>query len=334
MMSKEQYGRANGMWSLAETGSGILAPVLGAALYGFIGLTGILLADLGALLIALATLLVVHIPAPKATAAGAASRGSLWKESVYGFHYILKRPSLLGLQLVFLFGNFLSTISYTLMAPMILSRTGNSALTLGTVSSIAAMGGVIGGAVMSAWGGTKKKVHGVLTGWALGGLFGDVLLGLGSSLPVWAASGFIGNTMHPWINGSNQAIWQAKVEPDVQGKVFSTRRLIAWVSMPAATLVAGPLADRVMEPAMSTPDSAVAQVFSPLVGVGPGAGMAVIIILCGLGVIAIGLSGYLIPAIREAEIRLPDHDQPPPDEAGVDATAPLPSGDPGVEISG
>jgi hypothetical protein len=295
-----------------------------------IGLTGVLIIDLSALVVALATLMIVHIPAPKETAEGIASRGNLWQESVYGFFYILKRPSLLGLQLVFLFGNFLATISYTLMAPMILSRTQNNALTLGTVSSIAAVGGVLGGVIMSTWGGTRKKVHGVLAGWALGGLFGDVLLGLGRSLPVWAASGLIGNIMHPWINGSNQAIWQAKVAPDVQGKVFSTRRLIAWISMPLANLVAGPLADKVMEPAMRSPDSRLARVFSPLVGIGPGAGMALIIVLCGLGVIVIGLSGYFIPAIRNAEELLPDHEQP---EAEADGER-LPAGDAGIEIPG
>jgi len=53
------------------------------------------------------------------------------------------------------------------------------------------------------------------------------------------------------INSSNQAIWQAKVAPDLQGRVFATRRLIAWFVTPFATLLAGPLADYVFEPAMN-----------------------------------------------------------------------------------
>ena len=168
------------------------------------------------------------------------------------------------------------------MAPMVLARTGNNELALGTVNSIGAIGGVIGGLVMSAWGGTKRKVHGVLTGWALTGLFGELCSGLGRSVPVWAAAEFPRQVCVPWINGSNQAIWQAKVAPDVQGRVFSIRRLIAWFSMPAATLVAGPLADYVMGPAMQ-PGGALAAVFGPLVGVGPGAGMALDHLLCRVG---------------------------------------------------
>ncbi len=310
MMPKEQYGRANGMMSLAETGSGILAPVMGAALYGFIGLSGVLTIDILTFIFAVSALLLVHIPQPKTTVEGEEARGSLLKESVYGFHYILKRPGLLGLQLVFMAGNFLAGISYTLMAPMILSRTQNNALTLGAVNSIGAIGGLLGGLLMSAWGGARRKVHGVLSGWAIGGLFGSVFMGLGRNLPTWAASEFASTVTGPIVNASNQAIWQSKVAPDVQGRVFSIRRLIAWFSSPLAALVAGPLADRVMEPAMRS-DGVLSPIFGPILGTGPGAGMALIMILCGLGTIAVGLGGYAVRAVREVETILPDHDELP-----------------------
>lgn len=308
MLPKEQYGRANGLMSLAESGSGILAPILAGALLAFIGLGGILAIDIGTFVFAILTLLIVPVPQPKATQVGEESKGSLWKESIYGFHYIWKRPSLLGLQIVFLVGNFLASMTFILAAPLVLSRTGNNELALGTVNSIAAMGGVIGGLVISAWGGTRRKVHGVLSGWSLSGLFMG-LFGLGKSVPMWSATEFISSSISPWINSSNQAIWQAKVAPDVQGRVFSIRRLIAWFSMPAATLAAGPLADYVMEPAMQ-PGGALAPVFGPLVGTGPGSGIALIIFFAGMLTVLVGLGGYAIPAIRGAEEILPDHDEP------------------------
>ena len=310
MLPKEQYGRANGMFSLAESGSGVLAPILAAGLLGFIGLGGILTLDLIMLVFALSALLIAHVPQPEVTAIGLESRGSLWKESIFGFKYILKKPSLLGLQCVFMFGNFFSNISYTLLAPMILARTGNNEVVLGSVNSIGAVGGVIGGLMMSAWGGTKRKVHGVLMGWALGGLFGETLLGLGRGAVVWSIALFLSSFFGPIINSSNQAIWQAKVAPDVQGKVFSIRRLIAWVSFPMATLIAGPLADYVMEPAMRQGGSLV-PIFSSLVGTGPGAGMALIIATTGLFIILIGVGGYAVRVVRDAETLLPDNDTTP-----------------------
>jgi DHA3 family macrolide efflux protein-like MFS transporter len=305
MLSKDQYGRANGMFSLAEAGSGVMAPILAAALLSFIGLSGVLSLDLAMLVFALGALLVAHVPQPQVTEVGTESRGSLWKESIFGFTYILKRPSLLGLQCVFMLGNFFSGISFILLAPMILARTGNNEVVLGTVNSIGAIGGVVGGLVMSAWGGTKRRVHGVLMGWALGGLFGEILLGLGRNAIIWSAAIFLSTLFGPIINSSNQAIWQAKVAPDVQGKVFSIRRLIAWVSTPLASLVAGPLADQVMEPAMRS-GGWLTPIFSPIVGEGPGAGMSLIILVVGFFIVFIGLGGYAFRQIRDADTIMED----------------------------
>ncbi len=308
MLPKEQYGRANGLMSLAESGSGIFAPILAGAMLSIIGLGGILATDVTCLVIAVLALLAVHVPQPKVTAVGQASRGSLWKESVFGLMYILRRPSLLGLQLVFLVGNFADSVAFTLMAAMILARTANNELALGWVNSIGAVGGVIGGVLMSAWGGTRKKVHGVLAGWILAGLLGTVLMGLGQDVVIWALAVFLGNLIIPWINGSNQAIWQAKVAPDVQGRVFSTRRLIAWFSNPLAMLIAGPLADKILEPAMRA-DGALVPTFAWLVGSGPGAGMSLVFIFAGLIATLVGVVGYLVPVVRDAEELMPDHDE-------------------------
>jgi hypothetical protein len=278
-------------------------------------LGGILTIDIITFLVAIGALLVVAIPQPKATEEGLESRGSIWKESIYGFRYIFKRPSLLGLQTIFMVGNFFATMAYTLLAPMILARTDSNSLIFGSVQTAGAVGGVVGGLALSAWGGPKKKVHGVLNGWILGGLFGLALIGIGRGLPMWALGAFCGSFTIPLINSSNQAIWQAKVAPDLQGRVFATRRLIAWLVNPIATLMVGPLADFVFEPAMSAPSFLSAN-FSWLVGFGAGAGMSLIIFVCGLAMSAVGASGYGVRVIRDAESILPDHEVVV--ESGVD----------------
>ncbi len=306
MVPKEQYARANGINSLGESATGIIAPLLAGAVLVSFGLTFILIVDIVTFVIAVGALLFVHIPSPPRTESGAEGQGSLWRESVYGFRYIFRRPSLLGLQLVFMVGNFLAGVGLTLMAPMILARTGNNELIFGTVQSVGAVGGVLGGVLMSIWGGPKRLVHGVLIGWALSSLFGQTLLGLGRGPIIWAAAAFFLSFFVPLVNGSNQAIWQAKVAPDVQGRVFSVRRLIAWFTMPLSRLVAGPLADDVFEPAMSA-GGALVDAFAPLVGTGPGAGMALILVFSGLIAAVVCLCGYLVPIIRNAEDLLPDH---------------------------
>jgi MFS family permease len=313
MIPKEKYGRANGMMSLIDMGPQVLAPMLAGALLPVFGLTGILSLDVGTFLFAIFILLFVHIPQPARTVEGTQSQGNLLQEAVFGFRYIFARPSLLGLQLVFFFGNLCSGIAFTVLAPMILLRTGNDSVSLGFVQSAGAIGGVLGGIAMSAWGGFRRKVHGVLGGWIVCSFF-FALMGLGTWVPFWVATNALSALFVPLINGSNQAIWQSKVAPDVQGRVFSARTLIAWLTNPISPLIAGTLADYVLEPVMRVP-SGLSSAFSWLIAPGPGAGMGLLIFFSCLGGILAGLAGYLTPAIRDAEDILPDHDRMVPAEA-------------------
>jgi DHA3 family macrolide efflux protein-like MFS transporter len=306
MIPKEKYGRANGMMSLVEIGPGVLAPMLAGALLPIIGLTGILSLDVVTFVLAILVLMAVHIPQPPRTAEGTQAQGNIFKEAMFGFRYIFARPSLLGLQLVFFFGNLCAGMAYTVLAPMVLLRTGNDSVGLGLVQSAGAIGGVVGGVVMSAWGGFKRRVHGVLAGWAVSSFF-FALVGLGTWLPLWVAATALSSLFAPLINGSNQAIWQSKVAPDVQGRVFSARTLIAWMTNPISPLIAGTLGDYVLEPAMRAP-SGLSSLFGWLVPPGPGAGMGLLIFFSCLGGILAGLAGYFIHPIRHAEDILPDHD--------------------------
>jgi DHA3 family macrolide efflux protein-like MFS transporter len=325
MVPKEQYGRANGMMSLVNAGPGVLAPVLAGAILAM-SLQGpidsfalIMLIDLVTFFLAIGALLIVHVPQPEKTKEGQQTKGNLWKEGLFGFKYIFQRPSLLGLQMIFFFGNLFSGIGFAVFAPMILARTDQNSLIFGSIQTAAAVGGIVGGIVMSAWGGFKRRVHGVLFGWILSGL-SFAMFGAVRGLPLWITFGALFALMAPLVNTSNQSIWQAKVAPDLQGRVFSARRLIAWFTQPIAPVIGGTLADFVMEPAMRT-TSGLSNIFSPLVGTGPGAGMGLLLFFAGIGASLVGLTGYFIPNIRNAEDVLPDHDQlekvePPSGDAG------------------
>ena len=315
MLPKEQYGRANGMMSLIEAGPGVVSPFLAGALLPFLKIGGILLIDTVTFWLAIMALAVVFVPQPPKTAEGHGSRGTFFGEAAFGFKYIFARPSLLGLQMVFFFGNLFSGIAFAVLAPMILARTGQNTVALGSVESAASIGMVVGGIGMSAWGGFKKRVHGVLLGWMLSSLIGSTVFGLGRGLPVWAPAIFVGGLFGPLVNGSNQAIWQAKVAPDLQGRVFSARRLIAWFTNPISPIIGGTVSDYLLEPMMRAQVSGTAHALAPLVGTGPGAGMSLLFIICGIAAFLVGLSGYFVPAIRDAETTLPDHDIMPAAEA-------------------
>jgi MFS transporter, DHA3 family, macrolide efflux protein len=306
MLDKKDYARASGMIGMAESASGIFAPVLAGLMLVVTDIGGILIIDIITFGIAIGILLFVHIPQPKRTASGAEAKGTIWTEAFYGFRYIFRRPSLLGLQMIFFGTNLVGTVGLTLIAPMILARTAQNVVVLGSVQSALGIGGFVGGLILTAWGGPKRRVHGVLLGMISGSLLGVALMGVGQSVLIWAPAAFIITFSIQVLNASNQALWQAKVDPDVQGRVFAVRRLIAQITAPVAMLMAGPLADQLFEPAMQT-GGAWANSFGWLVGTGPGAGMGLIFVIFGILSGLVGLSGYLFPAIRRAEDLLPDH---------------------------
>lgn len=133
-------------------------------------------------------------------------------------------------------------------------------------------------------------------------------MGFSRSLPFWLIGSFFGAFFGPIINSSNQAIWQSKVPPDIQGKVFSVRRVIAQIVGPLGMAIAGPLADKVMEPAMSEGGNLV-PILGRIFGSGKGVGMSIIIGVMGILTVIICLSAYLNPLIRNVEKIIPDHEQ-------------------------
>jgi MFS family permease len=297
------------MMSLVESGPAVLAPLLAGILLPIITLTGILITDVVTFFLAIFALTLVHIPQPEKTVEGQAESGGILKEAMYGFKYIFARRGLFGLLIFFVVLNFVIGLSISLFSPFILERTNQSSEILGIVTSANAIGAVVGGLLISLWGGFKKRINSIFIGEALTGLFLLVVFGLGRSLPVWIIGVVIGGIFPIFTNGASQAIWQAKVAPDVQGRVFSARRMIAWSVGPITPILAGLLADYVTEPAMQA-NTWLASAFGWMVGTTAGSGMALQLVLTGVLYMVVAVVTYLfVPHVRNLEAELPDHDQ-------------------------
>ncbi len=306
MIPKEQYARASGLQSLSQYGAKIGAPIIAGILISIIGISGILLIDIVTFLFAVTTLMFIHVPNPAQTAQAKASRGTFLQEAAVGFRYIFARPGLLGLLLVRSSFSMAESLGYPLIVPMILARTGNNEIILGTVQSVLGIGGVIGAVLLTIWGGPRRKVYGVLICVTLTGLLGDALMGIGQSLPVWIIAAVFLEIFIPVFFGSYQAIWQSKIEPQIQGRVFAARDLMDIIAQPVSTIFTGLLADKVLEPALM-PNGSLAPILGGLVGTGPGAGMGLLLVIAGLLSVVAGLAGFAFPSVREVELRLPDH---------------------------
>jgi len=308
MVPKEQYGRANGMMSFVQAGPGVVAPLLAGALLPLIGLNGILWIDVITFVLAIGVLMLVHIPPPRQTEEGRQSRGSLLQEAGFGFKYIFQRPSLWGYVIMLFVANLFLGFPNSVHVPMILLRTDNSSIILGAAETAGAISWTVGSLLMSAWGGPRRRIHGALLGWIGYCVFGNVIFGLGTSLQVWIPAILLAGLGSNIGIATSQAILQSKVAPDVQGRVFSARRMLTWFPDTFTPILGGLLADRIMEPAMLG-QGWLAKTFGWMVGNTPGSGMALIMIVFGILTILAMLSGYIVPQIRNIEDLLPDHDQ-------------------------
>lgn len=316
LVPPEHRARANG---LMQTGQAlaIIAPVLAAGLVASVGVLGVIAIDLGTFAFAVVTLFIVRIPRPPESAAGRAARGTLRREAAYGWEYLRERPGLFWLTVLFAFFNFFISISAVLVQPLILSFS--SVGSLGWLMMAGGSGMLAGSLVMGAWGGPKRRINGVLGFVILGG-FAMFMHGLAPSpwLIAVMAPAFLFTI--PFVGGSYTAILQGRVPPDVQGRVFATVRMLGSIATPAAYLLAGPLADRVFEPAMA-PGGALSGVLGPWIGTGDGRGIAVMFMISGLVLAAGAAASWGNTAIRSVENPDAFDPQPAPAPAAEPAAA-------------
>ena len=302
LVPKKHLSRASGMTQLSEAIARLLSPICGGFLVLIIQLQGVILLDLTTFLFALLSLLIVRFPKLKSPTVGRSGKASLFQESIYGWRYIKARPGLMAMLLFFTVSNFALSVAEVLFTPLILSFS--STEILGVVLSIGGSGMLLGSIVMSIWGGPKRRIYGVFFFELLFGL-GVFLAGLQTSVVLITIGAFVAFFSIPIFQSSSNVIWQTKVPPDIQGKVFSIRRMIAWSSRPLAYLIAGPLADRLFEPLL-TVDGALAQSVGQLIGTGAGRGIGLMFIVMGSLTIIATIIAYQYAPLRLVEDELPD----------------------------
>lgn len=311
LVDKKDYARADGMMGLAGSFSMILGPPLAAVLLVMIDISGILMVDIVTFSYAVGVLILIRIPQPPPTEEKEVK--SIWKDSVFGFRYILGRRPFFLLTLTFFMYNLLSTFGVMVFAPMVLARTNDSEIILGGVMSVLGIAGLIGGIVLAVWGGPKRRINGLLGGMMISVVGGIAVLPLNPYM--WALGAFAVMFLMPTVTGCSQAIWQSKVPPQLQGRVFGARRFIAQISSVFGFLLVGPLADHVFEPAMM-PGGGLADVLGGVVPPGPGAGMALIIFISFTLCTVVSVVAYMSRNIRNIEDLIPDFEEKEEPEEG------------------
>jgi MFS transporter, DHA3 family, macrolide efflux protein len=242
LVPKEHLARVQGFNQALYGGMNIISAPLGAFLLAVLPMQGILSIDIGTALLAVTIVFFIQIPQPEREAQ---TQGTFWQDFAAGFHYIIAWRGLvilLGLVMVI---NFLFSAAEPLTPLLITKHFQGEAQQLGWWLSSFSGGTILGGLILGAWGGFKRKVVTAQLGLILTG-FSTMIVGLVPSHLFWvglAANTLVGLLL-PIINGSFGATLQATIAPEMQGRAFAFIMSAAMLVSPLALMIAGPFADR------------------------------------------------------------------------------------------
>lgn len=304
LVPKRHLGRASGVVQLSQGVARIATPLLAAAALKNQGMgLGLLLGiDFATFLVAVSTLALVRFPRPLASEEGSLGRGSLWREAAAGWGYLRRRRGLVGLLCLFASLNFLVSMVNVLYIPLVMTFASKEAMA--AALTVGGMGMLVGSILVTILGTPQRKVRSLLGLIFLGGV-AIGLTGAVASVPYIAVCGFGMMMVLPILLSTYQVLWQTKVTPDVQGRVFALRRVSVQATIPAGQLAAGPLADFVFEPLLVS-GGVLSGTIGAWIGTGPGRGIGLMFIVMGLGGCLLAILGVLHPRIRRIEQEIPD----------------------------
>lgn len=244
MVPKKHLSRVAGANQTLNGVMNIIGPAVGALFIALMPMQGILFIDVSTAFLAVIPLLFFTIPQPVRNGTKPVGKITLWEDLAEGWKYVTGWPALMGIIFLAMLVNFLITPAFSLLPLVITEHFGMGAYELGFINSAFGFGIIIGGLVLSAWGGFKNKI---LTSLVALTISGGALISVGiapSNMYLMAVAGMaIFGFLNPMVNGPLFAILQAKVEPDIQGRVFTLLTAGAGLASPLGLAIAGPVSD-------------------------------------------------------------------------------------------
>ncbi|OGN98920.1 MAG: MFS transporter, partial [Chloroflexi bacterium RBG_13_50_21] len=274
MVPKEHLARIQGLNQMLQGGMSIASAPIGALLLVLLPMEGILAIDVFTAMLAVIPLFFFQVPQPERRDLQPEANGksTFWQDFRAGFRYVWDWPGLMLIGVMATVINFLLTPAFSLLPILVTKHFNGQAIQLATLESFSGIGFIVGGLILSAWGGFKRRILTSLVGLEAMGL-GCLVMGL---LPPSAFAIAVGTMLFlgiisPIVNGPLLAAVQAAVAPEMQGRVFTIIQTMASGMSPIGLIIAGPIADKL--------------------------GVQTWFIIGGVVTILMGITGIFIPAI-------------------------------------
>jgi DHA3 family macrolide efflux protein-like MFS transporter len=247
MVPKEHFARIQGLNQMLQGGMSIASAPLGALLLVWMPMEWILAIDVFTAMLAIIPLFFLQVPQPERRDLQPEANGksTFWQDFQAGFRYVWNWPALMLIGIMATVINFLLTPAFSLLPILVTKHFNGQAIQLATLESFSGIGFIVGGLILSTWGGFKRRILTTLWGLIAMGL-GILVMGLlpSSAFVIAVAAILFVGIMSPIVNGPLLAAVQAAVAPEMQGRVFTLIQTMAAGMSPFGLIIAGPIADK------------------------------------------------------------------------------------------
>lgn len=299
LVPKRYLGHANGVVQLVLGIAQFLVPLVAVGLLATIGLRGILVFDVGGY--AFAVLVVLFVRFPEATPWQ--RRESMAAEIANGFRYALGQRGFRNMLVFFAALNLFLSPLEVLLVPLVLSFSSMPAVA--GVSVTAGAGAVCGGLALAWWGGPRhRRMDGVRAAVLLMAASG-LVVGLRPNLLSVGAGMFGMLFAFTLVNGIILTIVQVKVAQRFQGRIIAINTMVAGVTVPLGLGLLAPFGSRVLEPLVRS-HGPLAGTVGAVIGVGPGRGIALLYVVCGLVMAALSVAAGRNRVLARFDDEVPD----------------------------
>lgn len=239
LVPKEHLMRVNGINSTLSSLIMFLSPALSGAILSVATIEATFFIDVVTAVLGVGITATIAIPMHQV----ARNLGKSSLEDIKaGFSYLRRSPFVRRLLLFQITVLFLISPS-AFLTPLMVSRSFGAEVWRLTASEMSySLGMVAGGALIAAWGGFRDRMK---TTALAGAVYGAIMVAMGLAPFFWVYLAFnclIGITA-PCYNAPITVLLQERVEPEMQGRVFSLMQISTSCALPLGMVLFGPLAD-------------------------------------------------------------------------------------------
>lgn len=246
MVPKEHFSRIQGLNQTLNGGMNIISAPLGALLLEVLSIQGVLSIDVVTAMIAVFPLFFIPVPQPQTSSSQETKQDkpSVWEDFHVGLRYMFGWPGLLLIAVIAMVINLVLTPAFSLVPILVTKHFGGGALQLAWLDSAAGIGIIVGGLILSVWGGFQRRIKTTLLGLMIVGV-GCLFIGFlpTTAYPIAILATFSVGFGIAMTDGPILAVLQDVIAPEMQGRVFTLFGSLVKAMTPIGLIIAGPVAD-------------------------------------------------------------------------------------------